>query len=115
MNFLPGTVMKGMLNLADGVTLALPGPIREKTRDGDVITLGVRPEHLAIAPSGIPFRVENAEALGADSLVHGYIAGTLCVVRVDGHSRHVNGEALFVTPAVDKLYFFDTTNGARIG
>jgi sn-glycerol 3-phosphate transport system ATP-binding protein len=115
MNFLPGTVKNGMLNLAEGVTLALPGPIHEKTRGGDAITLGVRPEHLSVVDGGIPFRVENAEALGADSLVHGYIAGVLCVVRVDGHSRHLNGEALFVTPAADKLYFFDTANGARIG
>ena len=90
MNFLPGKVNGGMLNLAEGVTLALPGPIHEKTRDGDAITLGVRPEHLSVVDGGIPFRVENAEALGADSLVHGYIAGVLCVVRVDGHSRHLN-------------------------
>ena len=63
----------------------------------------------------MPFRVENAEALGADSLVHGVIAGALCVVRVDGHARHANGETLCVTAAPDKLYFFATTSGARIG
>ncbi len=114
MNFLPGVVKAGSLDLAEGVRIALPVAIREKTKDGDTITLGVRPEHFAVTASGMPFRVENAEALGADSLVHGYIAGALCVVRVDGHSRHANGDLLNVTPAADKLYFFDSANGARV-
>ena len=115
MNFLPGKVKAGALEMAEGVSIALPVAIRDKTKDGDTVTLGVRPEHFVVTATGMPFRVENAEALGADSLVHGYLAGTLCVVRVDGHSRHANGEMLFVTPAADKLYFFDTGNGARIG
>jgi sn-glycerol 3-phosphate transport system ATP-binding protein len=115
MNFLPGKVKAGALEMAEGVNIALPSAIRDKTKDGDAVTLGVRPEHFAVTATGMPFRVENAEALGADSLVHGYLAGSLCVVRVDGHSRHADGEMLFVTPAADKLYFFDSGNGARIG
>ena len=114
MNFLPGVVRSGNLVLADGAGVTLPPPIREKTSDGDTVTLGVRPEHFAVAATGMPFQVENAEALGADSLVHGFIAGALCVVRVDGHSHHANGENLFVTPVADKLYFFDSVSGARI-
>ena len=115
MNFLPGFVKRGTLHLNEDVSIALPPAVLKKTRDGDAITLGVRPEHFAVTASGLPFRVENAEALGADSLIHGVIAGALCVVRVDGHSRHANGETLCVTPASDKLYFFDTAAGARIG
>ena len=114
MNFLPGVIKAGGLELAGGVRIALPRAIREKTKDGDAITLGVRPEHFEVSSGGMPFRVENAEALGADSLVHGVIAGSLCVVRVDGHSRHANGELLNVTPASDKLYFFDSASGARV-
>ena len=114
MNFLPGVVKAGSVDMAEGVRIALPMAIREKTKDGDAITLGVRPEHFAVTAGGMSFRVENAEALGADSLVHGYIAGSLCVVRVDGHSRHANGDLLNVTPAVDKLYFFDSASGARV-
>ena len=117
MNFLPGIVKNGNLDLAEGVHVVLPQAIRDKTKHGDAITLGVRPEHFAVTANArdMPFRVENAEALGADSLVHGFIAGSLCVVRVDGHSRHANGEVLNVTPAVDKLYFFDSASGARVG
>ena len=115
MNFLPGKVNGGALNLAEGVSVSLPVAVREKANDGDAITLGVRPEHIQVTTGGMPFRVENAEALGADSLVHGVIAGALCVVRVDGHSRHANGEMLRVTPAADKRYFFDSVSGARVG
>ena len=114
MNFFPGTVKSGVLLLAEGVSVLLPAHIREKTRDGDAITLGVRPEHFSVTGTGLPFGVENAEALGADSLVHGFIAGAPCVVRVDGHSRHTNGEMLCLTPEGDKLYFFDSARGARI-
>ena len=114
MNFLPGIVKGGILDLVKGEGIVLPPSIREKTKDSDAVTLGVRPEHFTVPATGMPFLVENAEALGADSLVHGYIAGALCVVRVDGHSRHVNGETLFVTPVPDKRYFFDSVSGARI-
>ncbi len=114
MNFLPGTAKAGVLELSESVSVPMPAAIREKVKDGDAITLGVRPEHFAVTDAGMPFRVENAEALGADSLVHGVVAGALCVVRVDGHSHHANGDALHLTPAADKLYFFDTASGARV-
>ncbi|MCY7389481.1 MAG: sn-glycerol-3-phosphate import ATP-binding protein UgpC [Burkholderiales bacterium] len=115
MNFLPGKVKGSVLELADGVSVPISVGIIEKVKDGDAITLGVRPEHFAVTDAGMPFRVENAEALGADYLVHGVVAGALCVVRVDGHSRHANGDNLHLTPAANKLYFFDSASGARVG
>ncbi len=115
MNFLPGKVKGSVLELAEGVTVPMSAATREKINDGEAVTLGVRPEHFAVTDTGMPFRVENAEALGADSLVHGVIAGALCVVRVDGHSRHANGDNLFLTAAADKLYFFDSASGTRVG
>ncbi len=118
MNFMPGTVTVTLtaaaLTLAENVSLPLPAAIREKTKAGDKITLGVRPEHFVVSASGMPFRVENAEALGADSLVHGVVAGVLAVVRVDGHSPYKNGDALYLTADANKLYFFDSSTGARI-
>ena len=78
------------------------------------VTVGVRPEHFSVTGTGLPFKVESAEALGADSLIHGFIARHGQVLRVDGHARHQNGEVLHVTPHADKLYFFDTASGKRI-
>src|SRR5689334_17849832 len=40
------------------------------SRSGGAVTIGVRPEHLAHGPVGIPARVELVEPLGSETLVH---------------------------------------------
>ncbi len=114
MNFLPGKIRGAVIEVGENISVPLPLAAKEKVQDGQMVTLGVRPEHFAVAAAGLPFRVESAEALGADSLIHGHIAGHGIVVRVDGHARHANGEALMIAPMADKLYFFDTQSGKRI-
>jgi sn-glycerol 3-phosphate transport system ATP-binding protein len=118
MNFLPGTVKGGVIEFGENLSLPLSlqanTALKEKMNEGQQITIGVRPEHFSVTATGLPFKVESAEALGADSLIHGFIAGHSLVLRVDGHSRHQNGEVLHVTPHADKLYFFDTASGKRI-
>jgi sn-glycerol 3-phosphate transport system ATP-binding protein len=114
MNFMPGTIQGSKISIGEGVAVVIPNGIKEKVKDGEGVTLGVRPEHFSVTNDGIAFRVENAEALGADSLVHGFIAGHRAVVRVDGHARHQPDDVLHITPQPDKLYFFDTASGKRI-
>ena len=114
MNFLPGTVRDGLLELGDGVSVPLPASMREKAGEGAAITFGIRPEHLQFAETGMPFVVENAEALGADSLIHGKLGAHAAVVRADGHVRCEAGAQLKVVPAENKFYFFDTASGRRL-
>ncbi len=114
MNFLPGIVKNAQLALGDGVEIALPEALSRTATENDAITLGVRPEHVAVAATGMPFTVETTEALGADSLLHGKLVGHRVVVRVDGHARHVPDEVLNVLVASEKLYFFDSSSGKRI-
>jgi len=121
MNFMPGKIIQSGIDIGDDIQLELPPAQREKFAIGQAVTLGVRPEHFTISDlglptgvSGLPLRVESAEALGADSLIHARIAGHGVVVRVDGHARHANGEMLHVIPLSDKLYFFDTASGKRL-
>ncbi len=114
MNFLPGTVKGAVLDLGAGTGVALPAALQAKLKDGDAVTFGIRPEHLQLTDQGMPFTVENAEALGADSLVHGTLGANLAVVRADGHIQHPPGARLFVTPSPDKFYFFDTASGKRL-
>ncbi|MBL8525419.1 MAG: sn-glycerol-3-phosphate import ATP-binding protein UgpC [Betaproteobacteria bacterium] len=114
MNFLPGKVVGKELDLGDALRVALPDAISGKVKEGDAVTFGIRPEHLQIGAQGMPFTVENAEALGADSLVHGKIGSHAVVVRADGHVQHPPGTRLAVTPATGKHYFFDTANGKRL-
>jgi sn-glycerol 3-phosphate transport system ATP-binding protein len=115
MNFIPGKIREGMLDIGEGSTLPLPEALRARVKDGDGVTLGVRPEHLARTQNaGMPFRVETVEALGADSLIHGVLAGAPLVVRVDGHAQPPAGEVMSIAPQPGKLYFFDSANGKRL-
>ena len=112
---MPGRVRGGALEIGQGQSVPLPIALRAKVKEGDAITLGIRPEHLACTQTGgMPFRVENVEALGADSLIHGFLGEGQLVVRVDGHAQPQPGEMLHILLQPDKLYFFDSVGGKRL-
>ena len=123
MNFLPGTVA------GDGRSVSLEGSGRTlhvtppaSVGRGGVVTVGVRPEHLepvSRAEAVLEIAAELVEALGADSLVHGQLAGggsgAPVTVRVDGARRVAIGEALCLTVAAQHIHFFDPGDGKRLG
>ena len=115
MNFLPGLVRGETLHIAADCSVMLPPPVVAHRGEGGAVTCGIRPEHFVIDPAGdFAFAVDSAEALGADSLLHGRIGGHGVVVRVDGHTRVMAGAALRVTAALDKHVYFDTATGKRL-
>ena len=114
MNFLPGCVDGGMLDMGDGLGVPLPGSVKDKVKSGDKVTFGIRPEHLELGATGMVLTVDSAEALGSDSLIHGRMGAHGVVVRADGHLKHESGVRLTVTPMPDKYYFFDTLSGKRL-
>lgn len=115
MNVLPGTVHAGALMIAEGVSIPIPVTLAAPMLEGSKVTCGFRPEHLTIETgAGIPFVVDSAEALGADSLVHGHVGAHQVVVRVDGHSRIQPGTVLRLRASADKHYFFDSQSGKRL-
>ena len=114
MNFLPGRVKGAALEFGDGLSMPIPASMREKMPEGAAITFGIRPEHLQIGDSGLQMTVTSAEALGADSLIHGQLGAHGVVVRCDGHAKFDVGARLIVAPAADKHYYFETTSGQRI-
>ena len=90
MNLLPATVTGAD---ASGVTVAGPGGITVTApvnpngfRNGSQATMGIRPEHLTIDPSGsIQGRALIAERLGGLTLLHVELQdSTLLVVQTDG-------------------------------
>jgi multiple sugar transport system ATP-binding protein len=90
MNLLPATVTSAD---SAGVTVAGPGGITVTVpvspggfRNTSAVTLGIRPEHLTIDPSGsIAGRALIAERLGGLTLLHVELQdGTLLVVQTDG-------------------------------
>src|SRR6185437_13015442 len=102
MNFLPATRAR------DGTAAQLAaGPLlpfadgRRAGADGTPLTLGIRPEHLALGRGGLSLAVDLVEPLGSETLVHGRLradATQELVVKLSG--RAPDGDVLeLVVPA----------------
>ncbi len=119
MNFLMATVQgvndAGLsLALSDGTTIHAPA--RDCVlQPGDKITLGIRPEHLAITALGsIAATVEAAEHLGGESYL--YLQASSAeplVVKVNGETEAVVGQTVRLAPNPNVLHLFDL-NGNSI-
>jgi multiple sugar transport system ATP-binding protein len=70
MNFLPATLRRGHgaghAELADGTSLPAPDGVGA---DGQPVLVGIRPEHLTLASTGIAAKVVVVEPTGADTFV----------------------------------------------
>ncbi|HTP83788.1 MAG TPA: sn-glycerol-3-phosphate import ATP-binding protein UgpC [Alphaproteobacteria bacterium] len=103
------------LDLPGGVRLDLPVPLSGE--DGQTVTVGIRPEHVAPDPAGA-FRlvVDLVEALGTDTVVHGHLApeNQTFTVRLPGNAQVAEGDALPLSVAPEHVHLFDTQSGARL-
>ena len=145
MNFLPGTATADRRGvMLDGSAQVLPFSPPAPAAPGKV-TVGIRPEHLEPVPrdaATLELAVDVVEALGADSLVHGQLAGgrdrhhgrdgphgagslvhgppagggrgPAVTARVDGALRIAAGETLPLALAPEHVHFFDAGNGRRL-
>jgi sn-glycerol 3-phosphate transport system ATP-binding protein len=78
--------------------------------------LGIRPEHLDIGSSGWEVRVETVELLGAERLIYGRLGDEQIIVRnEEGASAPAPDSVIRVTPRQDRLHWFDSASGKRIG
>ncbi|MRX49801.1 ATP-binding cassette domain-containing protein [Paracoccus sp. S-4012] len=90
------------------LTLPVPGP-------GGAVTLGVRPQHLRLVERGLTVRVEAAENLGAETLVHGTtVTGERLTALLPGQLRPRAGERLVLGHDPADEHRFDT-DGRRVG
>ncbi len=113
MNLLPGTVARqGIVRLGEGgheiacETGALTA--------GATVTLGVRPEHLALSETtGLPLAVELVERLGGESYLYGSSPGLPQItLKLDGQSGHQRGDTVFLALPSAQLHLFDETGRA---
>jgi sn-glycerol 3-phosphate transport system ATP-binding protein len=111
MNFLPGTSTEAGLSV-DGALLRAD----HKVAVGRPITVGVRPEHLHLDRSAPALRLkaELVEALGADTIVHGTIAGAPLLARLPGTERVIAGDEVPLTCDPAQVHVFDVATGRRI-
>jgi ABC-type sugar transport system ATPase subunit len=107
MNFLPVTVVGGRCEMAGAVLGAAPA---------DAVKLGIRPEHVAIAPAGggvLKARVSLRETLGGDAYLYlALAAGQSMVVRVVGETTLNHGDEVGVDLPFHRCHFFDAAGRA---
>ena len=116
MNMLPGTLRhaagQASIELADGSRLA--APLGSGGVDGQSVIFGTRPEHLALADSGVAVQVAVVEPTGADTFVACRHQGhELSVVF---HERHAftPGSTIHLQPDLKRAHLFDAGTGRRL-
>ncbi|WP_278313439.1 ABC transporter ATP-binding protein [Lolliginicoccus levis] len=123
MNLLPARVEKGRA-VAGGIRVPVPRAVLAAASAPGAITLGVRPEDLALVPEdqSLALQVTLHEELGSEGFVHGRpeqpgewesVSGEI-VVRVEARTGVTVGEALRVRPRPGTVLFFDTATGQRL-
>ncbi len=117
MNLLAGQVSN------DGYRFELPGgmavPVGRNLSSlaGKPLTLGIRPEHIALssqAEGGLPLVMDTLEMLGADNLAHGRCGEQKMIIRLDHQNRPQRGSMLWLHLPEDRLHFFDGETGQRL-
>ncbi|WP_186420170.1 sn-glycerol-3-phosphate ABC transporter ATP-binding protein UgpC [Bosea sp. CS1GBMeth4] len=114
MNLLPGKVERdGTVALGEaGHEVACPtGTLAA----GSSVTLGIRPEHLALAAQdgGVPLAIELVERLGGESYLYGSSPGLPQItLRLDGQSEHQRGDSVALAFPQQHLHLFDENGRA---
>jgi multiple sugar transport system ATP-binding protein len=88
--------------------------------DAKSITLGVRPENLEVAETGLKMEVDVVEELGADAYVYGRVqaggAEQTVVARADWRRPPAKGETINLAPVdPEGIHLFATDTGRRLG
>jgi multiple sugar transport system ATP-binding protein len=114
MNFLPGRLKRNgagfAVELGDG--LAMRAPDAPGLSEGREITVGVRPEHLAVRDDGIPAEVLVVEPTGMDTQIFCKVAGNEIAAVVRERHEFRPGEVIRLAPTL--TYLFDRHDGARL-
>jgi multiple sugar transport system ATP-binding protein len=116
MNFIPGVVRRSgnVFHVETGRGVILPLPATATGRDGQTVLYGVRPEHLSIAPEGVPATVSVVEPTGSETLVFGDVDGTaICAAFAERHNFKP-GEVITVSPRLDAVHLFDRSSGQAV-
>ncbi|HEE0084388.1 TPA: sn-glycerol-3-phosphate import ATP-binding protein UgpC [Citrobacter youngae] len=117
MNLLDGRISSTGTHyeLEGGMTLPIGRSARECI--GRNMTLGIRPEHIALssqAEGGVPLVVDTLEMLGADNLAHGRWGEQKLVVRLAHQHRPTAGSTLWLHLPENHLHLFDGETGQRV-
>ena len=94
------------------IVIDMPAALRAP--DGSGRKLGIRPEHIAFAESGLKVTVEGAEYFGADSVTDCRIDDQTLFVRTPGQPLKAPGSEAYLTWPSKAESHFDGQSGLRI-
>jgi sn-glycerol 3-phosphate transport system ATP-binding protein len=111
-----GTPPMNLLPLSDGQVAAwarsnLAGSLQQTPLD--TLMLGVRPEKISLAKSGLAAEVISLEYLGADSLIACRLAGRETTIRLSGKIRLEPGERIHLSWPAAESHLFEAVSGRR--
>ncbi|MGB3789098.1 MAG: ATP-binding cassette domain-containing protein [Phormidesmis sp.] len=127
MNFLPVTVKAGQL-VHPSFTIAVPSNWPLDTYNNQQITLGIRPEHIAVGqtPGAFPATVTQFEALGSETFAVVALAQSVASrgdekaveqslqVRISADQPIERGSVLQLSFPTEKIHLFDDESGIAI-
>ena len=99
----------------DGAMVALP--LRGgKVMVGDVVSLGIRPEHMSVSAEGVMKAiVKLAERLGSETMLHlSGPGGASIIVRSDGLAAEKPGDVVALTMPIECCHLFDASGNAVV-
>jgi sn-glycerol 3-phosphate transport system ATP-binding protein len=77
--------------------------------------LGIRPEHLELSNQGWEMRVDTAELLGAERLVHAHLGNEVLTLRLDASMPAPKaGELFHAMPKAGCVHHFNAETGKRL-
>jgi len=114
MNFLPGIVKGGHVELEGGAKL--PIPTNARASDGQKVVYGTRPEHIELAKGneGIATEVVVVEPTGADTQVFTKIAGVEVTSVFRERHDFKPGASIRLKPDPVRAHLFDATTSLRL-
>jgi multiple sugar transport system ATP-binding protein len=120
MNFVPVQIQAPLTLNHPQFRLKLPPdwqPLLE-SYDGDLLLLGIRPEHFDVAvpaPKNLQVRVDMVEALGNETLVAAHLGQEQLQVRVPPEVMLRPGDGLWLSIDTSKIHLFHPETGVNLG
>jgi multiple sugar transport system ATP-binding protein len=121
MNFLRAEVVEEngrLLLVGEGFTIEVPRELEPHLADyiGQEVEIGVRPEHVKLAPQGHGFKavVYVTEPLGSETIINVKLGTTLLKVRVPGEHALPPGSEVNIVFDLSKIHVFNPKTGEAI-
>src|SRR5258706_448332 len=119
MNFIEGRVDHDARRfVSDGLTLDLDEPHLARLTGRDLVTLGIRPEHIEVStaehPGWLTATVHVTELMGNETFVFLRAGSQKIIARAVADFRAEFESAVFVKIRMERVDFFDSNTGERI-